>query len=504
MIGSLRCSVVVQHRAVWSGLQSLGVRAPCLVTPTLLASTSRRCQSNDAAPAPSAVQAEHPTQQGRRSVAAAHQPTAQKEVIDLRPPRGTRDFPPEDKRLQAWLFDHFAAVTQSFGFEMVDYPVLESEALFIRKAGEEIVDQLYNFEDKGGRRVALRPELTPSLARLVLSAGAGRPLPLKWAAVGQCWRYERSTRGRRREHYQWNLDVVGVAGVEAEAELLAALVAFFRRVGLGPADVGIRVSTRALLGAVLEGAGVPAAAHPAIYVAVDRADKLPIAAVEAELGALRVPPAAIDALLRTLRIRDVGALSEVLPPDSPAARDLVVLFDLAAAYGIADWLHFDAGVVRGLAYYTGIVFEGFDRAGALRAVCGGGRYDRLLSSLGGADLPCAGFGFGDAVIVELLRDRGLLPDLGRRVDDVVHALEESLRPQACAAAAALRAKGRSVELVLEPKRMKWVLKHAERCGAARLVLLAPEEWARGEIKVKDLSSREERTVVGVEGLCQLD
>lgn len=328
-----------------------------------------------------------------------------------------------------------------------------------------------NAQDKGGRRVALRPELTPSLARLVLSAGAGRPLPLKWAAVGQCWRYERSTRGRRREHYQWNLDVVGVAGVEAEAELLAALVAFFRRVGLGPADVGIRVSTRALLGAVLEGAGVPAAAHPAIYVAVDRADKLPIAAVEAELGALRVPPAAIDALLRTLRIRDVGALSEVLPPDSPAARDLVVLFDLAAAYGIADWLHFDAGVVRGLAYYTGIVFEGFDRAGALRAVCGGGRYDRLLSSLGGADLPCAGFGFGDAVIVELLRDRGLLPDLGRRVDDVVHALEESLRPQACAAAAALRAKGRSVELVLEPKRMKWVLKvrgnGVTECGGGR-------------------------------------
>ena len=168
-------------------------------------------------------------------------------LIDTKPPRGTRDFMPTDMRLRDWLFAHFRGVSRVMNFEEVDYPVLESEALFTRKAGEEISEQLYNFEDKGGRRVALRPELTPSLARLVLGRGKSSPMPLKWFAIGQCWRYERTTRGRRREHYQWNMDIVGVHGSEAEAELLAGIVDFFRRVGLTEKDVGLRVSSRKMV-----------------------------------------------------------------------------------------------------------------------------------------------------------------------------------------------------------------------------------------------------------------
>ena len=242
---------------------------------------------------------------------------------------------------------------------------------------------------------------------------------------------------------------------------MSALVTFFQRVGLTAADVGIRVSTRALLGAVLDHHGVDHALFPSVYVVVDKAEKLPVAEVAAQLAALGIPIAATEALLRVLGLRDVAGLERLLPSTATPhfLAELQRLFALCEAYGLRDWVQFDASVVRGLAYYTGPVFEVFDRAGSLRAVCGGGRYDDLLSSLGGGPRrPCVGFGFGDAVIVELLKDRGLLPDLPRSVDDVVFALEPALHGAACGAAAALRAAGRRVDLVLEPKRLKWALK----------------------------------------------
>ncbi|EFN51962.1 hypothetical protein CHLNCDRAFT_56349 [Chlorella variabilis] len=415
-------------------------------------------------------------------------------MVDLNPPRGTRDFFPEDKRLQNWLFDEFAAVSRLYGFQQIDFPVLESEELYVRKAGEEITEQLYNFEDKGGRRVTLRPELTPSLARLALQKGKGLALPAKWFSIGQCWRYERATRGRRREHYQWNMDVIGVPGVEAEAELLAAIVTFFQRLGLGAADVGLKVSSRKVLQAVLQRYGVAEASFGPVCVVVDKMEKIPRDKVVEELAKLGVAADAIDGILQALALSSVEELEGLLGGDNVAVADLRRLFELAAAYGYADWLVFDASVVRGLAYYTGMVFEGFDRAGQLRAICGGGRYDRLLGTFGGEDQPCAGFGFGDAVIVELLKDRKLLPQLRHEVDDLVMAQEEGLRAEATALAARLRAAGRRVDLVLEPKRIKWAFKQAERCSAARLVLVAPDEWANGTVRVKDLASRQERDV----------
>ncbi|GAB4820264.1 hypothetical protein N2152v2_007310 [Parachlorella kessleri] len=417
-----------------------------------------------------------------------------KGLIDVNPPRGTRDFLPDDKRLQNWLFDEFATVSRLFGFEQIDFPVLESEELFVRKAGEEITEQLYNFVDKGGRRMTLRPELTPSLARLALQKGKGLPLPAKWFSIGQCWRYERATRGRRREHYQWNMDIIGVAGVEAEVELLAAITTFFTRLGLTSQYVGIKVSSRKVLQQVLRQFGVPNASFGPVCVIVDKMEKIPREKVVEELGKLGVAAEAIEGILQALAIRSVEQLEAFLGPDNEAVADLRQLFRLADACGYADWLVFDASVVRGLAYYTGIVFEGFDRAGQLRAICGGGRYDKLLGTFGGEDQPCAGFGFGDAVIVELLKDKQLLPTLKHKVDDLVMSLDESLRPQACTIAQRLRQAGRRVDLVLESKKLKWAFRQAERCSAARLVLVAPEEWEKGLVRVKDLESREERDV----------
>ena len=414
--------------------------------------------------------------------------------MELNPPRGTRDFFPEDMRLRNWLFEHFRETARLFAFEEYDAPVLESLELFTRKAGEEIVGQIYHFEDKGGRAVALRPEMTPSLARLILQKGRSLPLPSRWFSIPQCWRYERMTRGRKREHYQWNMDIFGLQGPSAEAELLAAVTTFFGRLGLTAADVVIKVSSRKVLQGVLESLGVPEDRFVPVCVLVDKLDKMPREAIEKDMAAVGLDAAVIDRIVEVMAIRSLDDLGQVLGDEHEALLELRQLFALAEDYGYAEWLQFDACVVRGLAYYTGIVFEAFDRGATLRAICGGGRYDRLLSTFGGKDIPACGFGFGDVVIVELLKDKGLLPDTSRAIDDLVFAFDAEQRSAAASVARQLRAAGRSVELVLEPRRVKWAFKRADRVGAARVVLVAPEEWQRGEVRVKDLASGVESNI----------
>eukprot|EP00955_Chlamydomonas_euryale_P102279 365408-Chlamydomonas_euryale.AAC.26 len=218
-----------------------------------------------------------------------------------------------------------------------------------------------------------------------------------------------------RRFVQWNMDIVGVPGVEAEAELLAAITMFFDRVGISSQDVGIKVSSRKVLQGVLAKYGIPSELFAPVCVIVDKIEKLPREKVEEELGALGVPPETIDGVLATMSVRSFEQLEALLGSDSDALTDLRRLFELAKGYGYDDWLVFDPSVVRGLAYYTGTVFEGFDRSGNLRAICGGGRYDKLLGTFGGADLPCCGFGFGDAVIVELLKEKNILPSPGHQV-----------------------------------------------------------------------------------------
>ncbi|XP_027350749.1 histidine--tRNA ligase, chloroplastic/mitochondrial-like isoform X3 [Abrus precatorius] len=347
--------------------------------------------------------AETDSPSGGRSGALTPGPAVAGEVqkIDVNPPKGTRDFPPEDMRLRNWLFNHFKDVARLYGFEEVDFPVLESEALFTRKAGEEIKDQLYCFEDRGNRRVALRPELTPSLARMVIQKGKSVSLPLKWFTVGQCWRYERMTRGRRREHYQWNMDIIGVPGVMAEAELISSIVTLFKRIGITESDVGFKVSSRKVLQEVLKCYSIPENLFGKVCVIIDKIAKIPVDEIKKELKAVGLSQEAVQELLQVLSVKSLTELEERLGSGGEAVTDLKQLFSLAEKIGYSKWLQFDASVVRGLAYYTGIVFEGFDREGKLRAICGGGRYDHLFSTFGADDIAACGFGFGDAVIVEV-------------------------------------------------------------------------------------------------------
>jgi len=408
--------------------------------------------------------------------------------------RGTRDFYPEDMRLRNWLFDNFTNASLLHGFEEYDAPVLEYEELYTRKQGEEITQQLYSFQDKGNRKVALRPEMTPSLARMVMARAGGLPMPIKWFSIPQCWRYERTQRGRGREHYQWNVDIWGTTEISADAELISVLVTFFEGIGLTAKDIVIRVSSRKVLEEVLGSLGLEGDIFAQTCIIVDKMDKLSSDVIEDQLSDLGHDSKVVTTIQAVLGIKDMNSLQKALKDESVAVSELNLLFDAIDSYGISEWVEFDASIVRGLAYYTGAVFEAHDRTGEFRAICGGGRYDKLLSTLGGKDLPATGFGFGDMVIMELLTEKGLIPELVSDIDDIVIPLNSDLRNAAVMVAASLRNSGRTVDLVLEDKKMKWAFKHAERIGAARLVLLAPDEWSRKMVKIKDLDTGEESEI----------
>ena len=408
--------------------------------------------------------------------------------------RGTRDFYPEDMRLRNWLFDNFINASLLHGFEEYDAPVLEYEELYTRKQGEEITQQLYSFQDKGNRKVALRPEMTPSLARMVMARAGGLPMPIKWFSIPQCWRYERTQRGRGREHYQWNVDIWGTTEISADAELISVLVTFFEGIGLTAKDIVIHVSSRKVLEEVLGSLGLEGDIFAQTCIVVDKMDKLSSDVIEDQLSDLGHDSKVVTAIQAVLGIKDMNSLQKALKDESAAVSELNLLFDAIDSYGISDWVEFDASIVRGLAYYTGAVFEAHDRTGKFRAICGGGRYDKLLSTLGGKDLPATGFGFGDMVIMELLAEKNLIPELVSDIDDIVIPLNSDLRNAAVMVAASLRNSGRTVDLVLEDKKMKWGFKHAERIGASRLVLLAPDEWSRKMVKIKDLNTGEESEI----------
>ncbi len=417
--------------------------------------------------------------------------------INTQPPRGTRDFYPEDFRLRQWLFGHWRETARRFGFEEVDAPLVEHAELYLRKAGEEITEQLYHFV-LHDRHLALRSEFTPSLARMVMARQGALRWPIRWTSIPQCWRYERMTRGRRREHYQWNMDIWGEPGVTAETELIAAAFTAMDALGLRRDEVRMRVNSRALLEETLRERfleGRPEAFEP-LCVIIDKLEKIGADAVVEQLadpnGPVGLPRPDAKDVVALLSVEGLEEAARTAPRGSQALADLRRLFELLEGYDLADRVVFDASVVRGLAYYTGVVFEAFDTRGQLRALCGGGRYDRLLESLGGKPVPAVGFGFGDAVVTELLRDLGRLPELPRELDAIVFPFGDDQRPAAMRLAAALRERGHSVELVLGTPRPKRALADADRSGARRIYLIGPDESVRGAARVRDLASGEEQ------------
>ncbi len=408
---------------------------------------------------------------------------------------GFRDFYPAEFAERAHLFTVWRDVAQRFGFVEYDGPPLEALDLYTKKSGDEIVAQLYEFEDKGKRRVALRPEMTPTLARMVAERANALRKPVRWFSIPQLFRYERQQRGRLREHFQLNLDIIGEPDVTADAELLASAIEIMRALGLTSADVVARVSDRRLLEDLWTGWGGLKEQLPTVYRILDKAESDPPATHRKLLDAGLPDPASgqIARWARPLPFDQLAPLFETTTVTERVA-PLRRYFTLLDALGVAEWVQFDLSIVRGLAYYTGIVFELFDAKGELRAICGGGRYDTLLSSLGGVDLPALGFGMGDVVLGELLRTRGLMPAAPSALDLWVAFAEDEAFPHALRIAARLRARGRRVEYALGGQKLARQLKAADAAGAPLALVVSLEGAQKGEAMLRDLRAGSEHRV----------
>lgn len=411
---------------------------------------------------------------------------------------GFRDFPPEDFALRSHIQTSWRRVSRRYGFSEYDGPPLESLDLYVEKSGEEIVDQLYNFVDKGDREVALRPEMTPSLARILGDRSRGMSKPIRWFSMPQLFRYERQQRGRLREHFQWNVDVVGEAGVAADAEVLAVAIDGLRDLGLDADDFAARFSDRRLLTALLGVVGVDESRLPAAFSVIDKIERMP-EEKSAELfrDEVGLDDEQISTLRQLLEASDLTVLGEAFGGSDEVVEELERLGEYAdtlRAMGLGDFLVLDLKIVRGLAYYTGIVFELFDRQGELRAICGGGRYDRLLELVGGEPLPAVGFGMGDVVLGELLAERGLVPEYRPELDYFLVAVTDGERGELLRIAHRLREKGHAVAYALRDQSVGKQMKAATKEGAKTALILGPEEMERGCIVARDLKTGEEADV----------
>ena len=410
---------------------------------------------------------------------------------------GFRDFYPAEFAERAHLFEVWRDVARRFGFVEYDGPPLESLELYTKKSGDEIVAQLYAFKDKGDRDVALRPEMTPTLARMAAARANALRKPVRWFSIPQLFRYERQQRGRLREHFQLNMDILGEPDVTADAELLAAAIEIMKALGLTSQDVVARVSDRRLLNALLKGSGFTHPQYAAAYAALDKLGRDPRPVLEERLAKAGVPAAQVALLFELAgAAHDVKAFAAHVKRAAAGAEYEVVerYLECLRALGVGEWVRLDLSIVRGLAYYTGIVFELFDAKGELRAICGGGRYDDLLEQLGGSAMPALGFGMGDVVLTELLRDRGKSVAHAPAVDVWVAYGDDSSVLEAMDVASRLRARGASVEYALGGQKLARQLKAANAAGARRAVIIAKGDVARGDATVKDLDDGSELKV----------
>ena len=417
--------------------------------------------------------------------------------MQVQPLPGFRDFDPASYARRAHIQGVWREVARRYGFEEYDGPPLEPLELYTAKSGDEIVGQLYNFTDKGDRQVALRPEMTPTLARMVSARANGLKKPIRWFSIPQLFRYERQQRGRLREHFQFNCDLIGEAGPLADAEVIALAIDVMRAFGLGADAVRVRLSDRRVLTALLTGGGVPQGLLQPAFQVIDKSERTPRAELASRLDAAGLSTQASDRVFEVAALKGIdavrGALAAV-PAGEDAGAPLLRTIAALEAQGLAEFVDLDLSIVRGLAYYTGTVFELFDAGRTLRAICGGGRYDDLLGSLGGVSLPAAGFGMGDVVLGELLSEQGLLPAGAGRLDVFVASITPEDEADALALAHELRDAGFSVEFAMAGQAVGKQLKLADARDARWAAVIGPDDRAKGEVVLKDLQGDGQRSV----------
>ncbi len=367
--------------------------------------------------------------------------------MKIPPVKGTRDFYPPEMAVRNWIIDGWKKVSIRNGFEEYDGPIFEYLQMYQIKSGQEIVEQLFSCQDRGGRDLAIRPEITPTLARMVNQQINSLPRPIKWFSVPRLCRAERPQKGRLREFFQWNIDIIGVDDVLADAEVIFCAVDYLQDVGLTAKDIAVKISSRKMLAELLKAIGVAEDELDGMYAILDKRSKLPQETFETllmEQVADEVRRKKIIELMGAKTIEQAaGCCGELSDKARESIDELRRLFDFLGVMGIAEFCQFDIGIVRGLAYYTGIVFEIYDKVGELRAIGGGGRYDNLLKQFGGPAIPATGFGMGDCVLGILLDEKGLLAKKlpKRRLDYFVAYTDDKLFKKAVEITAKLRRSG---------------------------------------------------------------
>jgi histidyl-tRNA synthetase len=434
--------------------------------------------------------------------------------MKIPPVKGTRDFYPADMAVRNWIIDGWKRVSIRNGFEEYDGPIFEYLKMYQIKSGEEIVEQLFSLKDRGDRDLALRPEITPTLARMVNQKINSLPRPIKWFSVPRLFRAERPQKGRLREFFQWNIDIIGEANefgkVLADAEVIFTTVDYLREIGLTGKDINVKISSRELLAAYLISLGIPENRLDSIYPVLDKKTKLAPETFEEVLKEQVPDKKAIGKILDFMSVDSIPQLEELVKGESDeysAYLGIKMVLDQLNTMGVGDFCVYDPSIVRGLAYYTGIVFEVHDVAGELRAICGGGRYDNLLRDFGGPAIPATGMGMGDCVLEEILKEKGLLEKQvpKRQLDYFVALADNIFSKQLYEVTAKLRSKKNfSASFSYKPlDGLSKQLKEASAQNAKKCIIIG-SEIIENKIKVKDMTTGEQIEIDVDEFFSQLE
>ena len=415
------------------------------------------------------------------------------------PVKGTRDFYPPQMAVRNFIVDGWKKASLRNGFEEYDGPIFEYLKMFQIKSGDEIVEQLFSFQDRGGRDLALRPEITPTLARMVNQQINSLPKPIKWFSVPRLFRAERPQKGRLREFFQWNVDIIGVGQSVADAEIIFTTVDYLREVGLAPNDIKVRISSRKLLAAVLKGYGIPDEKLESLYAILDKRAKLPPDRFEQMLAEHVPDRKTLNKILTFMSVDSLPDLEALIKADSDefvAYQELKMVLWTLEAMGVGDYCVYDPSIVRGLAYYTGIVFEAHEAGGELRAICGGGRYDNLLRDFGGPPISATGMGMGDCVLEILLKEKGLLGESvsQKELDYFVTFAEHYGGSTVHRIVAELRSMGFPAAFSYKPKAgLSKQFKEASAQNAKKCVIVG-DEFKDNKLTVKDMATGDQELV----------
>ncbi len=408
--------------------------------------------------------------------------------------KGTRDFYPQVMAVRNYLLDGWKAASLRSGFEEYDGPIFEFLKMYQIKSGDEIASQLFSFTDRGGRDFAIRPEITPTLARMVNQQINALPRPIKWFSLPRLCRAERPQKGRLREFFQWNVDIIGVDDILADAEVIFTAIDYLRSTGLKADDIVVRISSRKMLAAILETIGIGPDKLDAVYAVLDKKARLPEDTFGKMIAEQITDPAMRSRVIDLMSVEAIDRIADIVELDAAAKAavdELRRLFETLELMGVADFVKFDIGIVRGLAYYTGVVYEIYDRRSSLRAICGGGRYDNLLKDFGGPDVTATGFGMGDAVLEILLREKGLLTDemlSTRNMEYFIAIAGEEFKQKAVQLTAQLRLKGISADFSYKSTSLKKQLKAAQAANAKYTIILGSELTENNQLVVKDMAT----------------